>query len=217
MNYLVIGLVLALGIGLLALGGGWLRGRFSSAPARPAAQEAPVQVAAGSLTRAELEQRLTRLAETPPPETLSMGAKCYKPAMPPKTADYVCPRDGSRTQYSLEDEDGYPMLQLLQFELPAMRRSLAALEGLEARLDESELCKKCNPGLKEPALVLVVEVPGSKPGELREHRVRRVTLDDVRLLEEFLQGATAHRGDYGRETPLKDHLPRIRALLGLGK
>ncbi|HSA22983.1 MAG TPA: hypothetical protein P5076_16115, partial [Myxococcota bacterium] len=194
--------------------GGWLKTRAGSAPERTAVQEAPLRLAAGPLSRTELEQRLTRLAETPPPETLSTGAKCYKPAMPPKTADYVCPKDGSRTQYSLEAEDGHSMIKLLQFQLPAMRRMLSEVVGLEARLDESEFCKKCNPGRKDPQLVLVVTLPGDKPGQRKEHRVRGLGFEDVKLLQELFAGKLAHEGDYGRETPLKDHLPRLRELLG---
>ncbi len=45
-------------------------------------------------------------------------------------------------------------------------------------------------------------------------RTEGVTDVDLQLLNEFLSGKLTHEGAAGRETPLKEQLPRIRQLLG---
>jgi len=162
-------------------------------------------------TRAELQARLQALADTEPPKTLATGAECYKPSMPPTTADYVCPKDGSRTQYKVGGPGSENLVHLVSRALPALRRMVADIPGLQVSLDESELCRKCNPGAKDPAAVLVIMLPGEKAAR----RVRGVTEDDLRLLRELATGALAHKDAQDGETPLKDHLPRIRELLGI--
>ena len=180
---------------------------FAAAPpSKPAATEpAP---SAPPLTRAQLNDKLQKLAETPPPTELSFGAKCYDQAAPPETADFVCPRDGSRTQYTRNAAVAGRVRGL-----PALRQAAAALPGLSATIDDSEFCRTCTPKAPaDPQLILVVKTP-----EGGEKRTRGVSYEDLQLLREFALGALKHEGDQGRETPLKDKLPRIREMLGVSK
>jgi hypothetical protein len=171
------------------------------AAADPAAPAAP-------LTREQLKDKLQKLAETPPPAQLSFGAKCYDQAAPPETADFVCPRDGSRTQYTRNAAVASRVRSL-----PALRQEAAALPGLSATIDDSELCRKCTPKAPDdPQLVLVVRLPDGG-----EKRTRGATRQDLQLLREFALDSVKHEGEQGRETPLKDSLPRLRELLGLDK
>ncbi len=48
------------------------------------------------------------------------------------------------------------------------------------------------------------------------HRVAGVNADDLRLLSEFLSGKEKHKDDYDSETPIQNHMGRIRELLGIG-
>jgi hypothetical protein len=169
----------------------------------PAAEPAPP---VAPLTREQLSDRLQKLAETPPPTQLSTGADCYKVAMPPDTADHVCPRDGSRTSYSKNATVARRVR-----ELPSLRQAASTLPGIKASIDDSEFCRVCTPKAPaDPQPVLVVTLPGGG-----ERRTRAVTDDDLQVLREFAMGSLKHEGGQGYETPLKDRLPRIRELLGM--
>jgi hypothetical protein len=100
---------------------------------------------------------------------------------------------------------------VVEYGLPHFRRQLAECGAGEAgiRLDESQFCEHCRPGVRAPKLVLVVQSEG------REHRVEGIEANDVVLLSEFLQRKKKHVGGFGAETPLKDHARRLAELLGL--
>ena len=169
----------------------------------PAAEPAPP---AAPLTRERINDKLQKLAETPAPAQLSSGADCYKPKAPPLTADFLCPKDGSRTSYS----NGAELAGRVR-DLPGMRQAATSLPGLSASIDDSEFCRKCTPKAPaDPQPVLIVKTPGGG-----EQRTRGVTSDDLQLLREFAMGSLKHEGGQGYETPLKDRLPRIRELLGM--
>ena len=81
---------------------------------------------------------------------------------------------------------------------------------MEVSIDESELCRACKPSVAgEPALVLTVKYPDGD-----SQRTRGVDGDDVRLISEFLAGQQVHHDEHGGETALKEHLSRLRELLG---
>ena len=135
------------------------------------------------LTKEQLEARLRKLAEAPPPKPEQPAAMCYKMARPPDTADYVCPRDGSRTHYS---DDISTAGQVLEVE--ALRDEAERLPGVAARIDDSEFCRKCTPKPPDqPTAILIVTLPDGT-----EHRKRGVGLGDMQILREFLAGKTAH-------------------------
>lgn len=154
----------------------------------------------------ELKGRLAALAKSKPPKAELPAACCYRMAAPPSTAEYVCPEDGERTQYARDSG-------LVDFvlALPAMRSLVVQLEGLDASLDERSLCRKCTPGpVSAPSVALVI-----RHEDGRTARTEGVGTFDLEILREFLAGELEHAGRHGTKTALKQHLPRLRALLGL--
>jgi hypothetical protein len=173
---------------------------FPPTPASAAGPKAPL------LTRAQLAEKLRKLGETPAPADLKMGASCYDMAAPSDTADFVCPRDGSRTSYSKNIS-----LAGTVRELPTLRQTAESLPGISASIDDSEFCRQCTPTAPAaPKPILIVKLPDGT-----EKRTRGVGLRDLDILQEFLTGKLKHQGETGDETPLKDNLPRIRELLGI--
>ncbi|MGC4120148.1 MAG: hypothetical protein QM765_37310 [Myxococcales bacterium] len=154
------------------------------------------------LSTKELQERLAQLARTAPPEAPEPAAMCYEQAAPPTTADYVCPVDGSRTQYTRGQ------VALIR-DLLSMRQAAKSLPGLDATLDERDLCRECSPE-GQGSVALIVKYPDGKV--VRTDGVSGV---DLQLLEEFLSGKLTHADDFGGESPLKGSLPRLQALLGL--
>lgn len=213
MYALIAGLILGVGGLFFWLGPRALPRLGEPAPLLAQAQPAPLAQPAPTkpLGRAEIAEKLKALSEREPPKDLGMGAMCYDQAGPPQTADYVCPVCGQRTQYS---RDG-SLTMLVTYELQAMRAQVKGLPGLDAVLDESELCRKCSPRVTAPELVLKVRYTEPGGGRIEEHRVRGVRPRDLTLLQEFLSGQAKHTGEQGRESPLKDQLPRLRELLGV--
>ncbi len=162
---------------------------------------------AGPLSREQLQERLKKLAATPPPQDLKPGAMCYDMAGPPETADYACPVCAAKTSYPSKSG----LTELVSWQLASMRATVREIAGVDARLDERELCRKCMPKAPgRPAVVLVV-----KHADGREVRTRDVTSEDLKLLVAFTAGRDRLEAGQGREEPLKDHLPRLRKLLGL--
>jgi hypothetical protein len=182
---------------------------FAAAPPPPMPTEAKTPPAdAPPLSRDQLNAKLKKLAETPPPTELKRGAMCYDMAMPKDTADYTCPIDGSHTQYSKN-----AWLAQAVRHLPALRADAASLPGISASVDEREFCRKCTPKAPEsPEPILVVKLADGT-----EKRTRGVNEQDLTILSEFLRDHLKHEGDTGTETPLRDLLPRIRELLGMNE
>jgi hypothetical protein len=122
------------------------------------------------------------------------------------------PASGGAPTRSISLTDaGWANLGLVEYGLEYCRRQVEECRAgeLGITLDESQFCEQCRPGLTAPKLALVVQ------GERREHRVEGVTVTDVQLVAEFLEGKNKHVGDMGREVPLKEHAPRLAQLLGI--
>jgi len=172
-----------------------------------AAREAPAAPARAAklatLSRAEVRRLLAKIEKSALPEP-QMGAMCYRMAMPPKRAEYVCPTCGERTLYT--DRDAV----LVDRELPACQRLFRTLPHREAMtLDESAFCRKCRPQAADPELVLVIRFDDGTT-----HEVRAVTSEDLRLLSGALAGKLTGPTSNDGSEPLKKHLPRLRELLG---
>ncbi len=139
-------------------------------------------------------------------------AMCYKPRPVRMTNDFVCPKDGSRTQFPL---DG-PLAARVR-ELPRLQASASALATPEVAarativLDLSEFCRACTP--KPPATpkpVLSVKLPNGK-----QTRTRGISNEDLVILAAFFAGSTQYQIESGKTVPLSRALPRIRKLLGM--
>jgi len=72
-------------------------------------------------------------------------------------------------------------------------------------------CRKCSPGVKEPAMILKVRYSGKPDAAV----TRGITPNDLKLINEFLSGSDRHTGEQGRETPLNQHTKRVQQLLGV--
>jgi hypothetical protein len=152
-----------------------------------------------------------RMLSAAPRETPIPRAMCYKRAAPATTIDFVCPKDGSRTQYGLDGPNAKRARDLPK--LQAMARELAQEASPRATiaLDLSEFCRQCTPTPPPtPEPILSVKLPEGK-----ETRTRGITPDDLVLLEEFFQGSTQHKSADGKTAPLAASLPWIRKLLGM--
>ncbi|MDQ7823540.1 MAG: hypothetical protein RDV48_12145 [Candidatus Eremiobacteraeota bacterium] len=185
--------------------------RASLAFEAPSRAEPSQGTAESALTRKELEERLTRLKDSPPPQKCQMGAMCYAPRLEPKSVQYTCPACGAKTVYAAGTLPGFTVNQAewLVKNAGLMRRSVKDITELSVTLDESQLCRKCSPKVSEPHLYLVVKYKGGSA------RTKDATNGDVRLIQEFLEGKDRHKGFQDEETSLKDHLQRLRILLGI--
>jgi hypothetical protein len=146
---------------------------------------------------------------------------CYKPVAPPTSAVHVCPVCAARTEWGDAPGDPVPAPQHhadaqwagvhVVREAPEIRAAVAALKGpFAARLDESSLCRRCSPDAPAPELALLVAWSDGKVV-----RTPGVTLDDVRMIAEFLAGSDRHTWDNDGQVPLNTFVPRVAALLGL--
>ncbi len=164
-------------------------------------------------SRAGVAARLAAVAEQPAPPERWPGALCYAPVGLPDPVEHVCPDCGAKTLYPCTPRsDGLAVgrAYLVGTLLPECRRLLAEVRDLDVRLDESEFCEKCRPGVASPRITLVVRYPDG-----RDQRTEEVTPDDLRLLAELTSGALTHEGERESRSPLKDHLPRLETLLGV--
>jgi len=211
----VAGIVIALlFIGLLTFAGVRHQGKAHAAPGAgdtvAISVSMPEPLFAGSSPRETLKARLEKLSKSPPPKNLKMGAMCYDMAEPPDRIDYVCPACGEKTLYARDDKNRGSLTFFLSYQLQECREIAKKVKGLDIVLGEHEFCRKCSPATKAPVLILKVNYPGEKT-----HVVRDVHEDDLGLLVEFMNNSDRHVGGQGRETPLKDYVPRLRELLGI--
>jgi len=197
--------ILLVGLAGISLAVLFLFGFYSCKPSNAEPPRTQVAQAQPASKRQQLQERLETLSRSKPPSELSHGAKCYKRAMPPATADYLCPVCNSRTHHTLQ------AAVVIQQQLPSIQDLLKDLPGVKLTLDASEFCKKCKPDVEEPQLILKVQIPGEK----EIHQVRGITVQDARLIKAFLEGKDKYPSSYGREFPLKEQLARVRELLGI--
>jgi hypothetical protein len=207
MEYLLTGIVII--IFALLLGFSGARGQSNSGATKTAVSSS---VEVKSFKRSELEQKLIALSKNPAPKELAMGAMCYKPAMPPKSADYTCPKCSEKTLYIIETienkNEAHQIIEDIRVTIPNCRRTLKTINGINISLDESQFCKKCSPDIQSPKLVLIItHEDGNK------HTVTGVTNNDLILISEFLTGSDKHKDEGDFETPLKDHIKRLKELL----
>jgi hypothetical protein len=127
--------------------------------------------------------------------------------LPPSRLEYVCLQCGEKTLYP----SGTPTYGTVSA-LGHCRRLVQELRrgGLDAELDERSLCQRCQPDVKSPSVSLIVRFGG----EPNPQTVPNIKPSDLQLLLELVTGKAAHDGGAGGESALKDHLPRLRELLG---
>ena len=166
-------------------------------------------------SKAQIEDKLKKLATTPPPTELSFGAMCYDITLvsEPKSCTYICPICGEKTHFkkSKLKDNWWNIYKTLEWGLPACRRELAKVKWVNVWLDESQFCKHCSKHSKKPTLCLKVNIGG----EADTIKTCEIDYEDLVVLQEFLNGSLKHKGSQDAETPLIDKIDRIKNLLGI--
>lgn len=225
MQYILIALVILIPLAVFAAkdGGAKPDGKKGPANSSPVPEEKPQAASIldekaeppPRMTRTDIEDRLEVLSESLAPQDLAPHAMCYDMAAPMRRVEYTCPKCGARTVYpsmdSVDEAADFEITGLVERDIAACRRKIKQIKGIELALDESEFCRKCSPDVKEPRVGLSVRYTGNK----KLHKAWDVSLNDLRLIEEFLAGSDKHSDKFGRETPLKGHLGRLQELLGI--
>lgn len=129
-------------------------------------------------------------------------AMCYV-VEPVQTKDYVCPKCGARTFYPIGMDyfvtDGPK--ELITTQLKGL-----GITGIE--FDREQFCKSCNPDIKDPKVVAIVNYEDGR----KAHRVEGVTSHDYRLLALMrIHGKRIYSEDKSEEVSLK----RLSELLGI--
>ena len=184
---------------------------------------------ARTLKRAELVERLKKLAESEPPKDLSFGAMCYEMAAP-INKEMPCPKCTRTMKVGEKDEI-----------LSAYRVPLKRIQdlGVDAKLIVPEHCPECGFGLGDCGLTwnerekLSPEDWKAKQFHLEikypDHpKVVRVELEgtswfsrkagsdsDIELIALFLQGKDRYSWGNDSESALKDKIDRLRELFGI--
>ncbi len=158
-------------------------------------------------SKKDIERKLRKLSKTPRPEKLAFGAECYEMSVPPETASYNCPECGNKTLYKLEQ--GYT--ELVRWGIIACRNEIKDVKGINIKLDESQFCKKCKPDIKEPKLLLLVNINKNKDTT----KVWNINYIDIRLIKNFLNDDLKYKGEQDAEAPLVHRIDRIQELLGV--
>jgi len=163
------------------------------------------------LSRDEIEAKLRALAATVPPirdvdeGDGAVAAMCYVvDDLHLDAEEYVCPACGDRTRYP----KGLAFVNVEEIE--ACRRMVGRIEVLDLMLDESEFCRRCRPGGRDPELVLTVNIPGEEP-----RVTRRVSMRDLEGLHALTTGRLLLPGPEGTEDHMRYETPRLRQLLGV--
>jgi hypothetical protein len=179
----------------------------------PAAFASPLT---NHVTRAAIALRLQRLADSTPRPASRVFATCYIMALPPETAEYICPTCGAKTLYAISKASGKltadekaSIIAAVDQEIPSCREGIKEIHGLEVSLHEKSFCSKCSPGVVRPTLGLMIRYPEQN----YSHATWGIDSYDLRLIAEFLSGKD-RIGDEDEDL-LKDHLPRLRELLGV--
>jgi len=162
-----------------------------------------------TLKRAELVERLKKLAKSEPPKVL-IGAMCYKPGPPPEKKEIPCP-DCKRTKVVGEMDE-----ILREYNVPLKR---IQDQHVDAKLIVPQHCPECGFGLKEEKFRLEIKYPDQRNAV----RVELETAFDLELMDHFLRGAdhyeelTKHNGMVmgGQGHPLKDKVDRLKELFGV--
>ncbi len=158
----------------------------------------------GPYSKKELEAMLYQLSKSKKPTELDPGAMCYSVAMSPDSIPYVCPVCGEKTIYT----NG--LNNFVFYELPQCRRMAVSLKEHGIILDETMYCSHCRKSDENISLCIYVY---SQEGELAHNC--NVDEFDLSLLLAFFSGEKIVEGGYGNEIAIKDHIDKIRYLLGL--
>jgi hypothetical protein len=159
----------------------------------------------GVFKRDAIKERLEALASAPAPTELTPGAMCYADVNERDSAEYICPKCGERTLYTVGE--GW----FVRRELPLCRTLADSIPAINLQLDESQYCKKCSPGIEQPQLCITYKLAD----DANETHMCGISPYDLKIMKEFMQGKDKHIGSNDEEVPLKEFLPRLQELFGI--
>jgi predicted RNA-binding Zn-ribbon protein involved in translation (DUF1610 family) len=168
---------------------------------------APEDSIKGKLKRSYIKEKLNALAESPDIKDLKIGAMCYAAMAERDSAEYVCPKCGEKTLY-VEQKGWYVSRELRQ-----CRTNASLITEIELKLDESQFCKKCSPGIEKPILCMDYKFAD----DTKSTKVCDISSNDLQIIKEFLQGKEKHKTFNDGEEPMKQFVPRLSELLGVKK
>ena len=153
----------------------------------------------------KVREKLIALANSPlPTEKLLPGAMCYSPVPIPTSVDYICPVDGTKTVYTIDNT--YYVYEYL----PRVRNLAKQIRGIHLELDEREFCKQCSPNIEKPQLYIVIQY-----SQTDTVRIQTDGVNDLLLIQDLLQDKRIHTYANDGQDPLKNSIERIEELLGI--
>ena len=97
-------------------------------------------------------------------------------------------------------------------EIPRCRKLFKSLtKHLDCQLIEKSFCKHCSPKTTKPRLLLKVKYADAD----RWHQTALQDISDLKMLLAFFQDNNTYRNEFDAEIPLREHLPRLKKLLGI--
>ena len=164
-----------------------------------------------TLKRAELVERLKKLAESETPKDLSSGAMCYVPvSLFERKEEKLCPECKRAMKVGEKDEI------LNAYNVPLKR---IQDQGVDAKLILPDHCPKCGFGLQEGKILLEIKYPDQpKPVRVEPERPSRIILgkaSELEMMALFLQGKDRYLAGPGAEAALKDKVERLEELFGI--
>lgn len=165
----------------------------------------PDDTVKGTFKRSAIKEKLEALANSPAPDELKPGAMCYAPRQERANIDYVCPVCGEKTLYA--ESTGW----FIEYDLPKCRMFADSIPAINLRLDESQFCKKCSPGVNNPRLCIFYKLAD----DTQETHICNISVDDLKIMKEFMQGKEKHSTFNDGEEAMRDFLPRLQELFGI--
>jgi hypothetical protein len=108
-----------------------------------------------------------------PKTPTTVSAMCYAIAPPAQTTQYICPKCGMRTLYPAGTD--YHITDGINEE---STNTLKKLGISQIKLDRSQFCKSCNPDIKDPKLIMIVNYEDGQ----NFRRIEGIDSYDYRLL-----------------------------------
>jgi len=163
------------------------------------------------LKRAELADRLKKLAASKAPKDLSPGAMCYSPAFS-RDEKSTCPECQHEMQVGEMDKI------LKAYNIPLKR---IQDHGVDAMLILPEHCPACGFGLETGKILVEIRYP-DHPVPIRVEPEKPFSsgsfisrASELEIMALFLQGRDRYPLEQGREQALKDKVDRLRELFGI--
>ena len=159
------------------------------------------------LSKSEYTNKLEQLPKNIDIIREPISAMCYDTAVPLDRIQYVCPVCGEMTLYPSTSNIGNEAQKA-----PYYRSLVDKITKIDVKLDESQLCEKCNPNAKSRELCLIVKFDkNSKP-----HKTCGITGIDINSLYEYSEGKNIDGTSMYLHTPLTNNEKnRLEELLGV--